>query len=463
MSSDTTGTAGTVPFGSPAAAPQGGARLKNNYFDGLAVTGRHKVVFFLIMAAYFLEQLDNWNFGFIAPALMKSWNLSMTHIGQINFFYFICMTAGGVVGGVISDFIGRRKTFLLAILIFSLSSLANGWTDNFGLFVFFRGMTGFGVFCLMVCSQAYIAEMAPAESRGKWQGLVASVGFCAVPVIGLLCRMVIPLSPEAWRYIFYFGGIGVLLFPVAHKYLLESPRWLVSRKRVDEAESVVRQITKRDIDLSEAASTCVPRDKVWEVVTGMFQRKYIVRTLVLIVMFVLSTPATFTVTVWTGTLLHSKGFDIKDSLMATTIIQIGVPVGCYLASAISDLGGRKIPLIVTSVLCGLSGIVFGNVDGYWPLVSAGFITTVLVMATAFIGFSYCAESYPTRMRNTATGLHNGLARLSVAIAQPLIPIVYASYSFNGVFNTFAMLMILPVFVIAIWGMRTGGKSLESIE
>ncbi|OIN99871.1 MAG: MFS transporter [Desulfovibrionaceae bacterium CG1_02_65_16] len=439
-----------------------GGRFKNNYFDGLAVTGIHKVVFFLIMLAYFFEQLDNWNFGYIAPALMKSWNLSMPQIGHINFFYFICMTAGGIVGGIVSDFIGRRKTFLIAITIFSLSSMANGWTDNFTIFVIARGMTGFGVFCLMVCSQAYIAEMAPAETRGKWQGLVASVGFCAVPVIGILCRVIIPLSDEAWRYIFYFGGIGLLALPVAYKFLLESPRWLVSRKRLAEAESVVKHITGQDIDLSEAAKVCVPRDKVWDVMTGMFQRQYIGRTLVLMALFVFTTPACFTVTVWTGTLLHAKGFSITDSLMATTIIQVGVPVGCYIASLVSDMGGRKIPIIIISVLCGAIGFIFGHLDGYWPLIIAGFLMTAGVMGSGFMGFSYCAESYPTRMRNTATGLHNGLARLSVAVAQPLIPMIFATYSFTGVFNAFGVMMILPMIVIAVWGMRTGGKSLESI-
>jgi len=439
-----------------------GGRIKNNYFDGLAVTRIHKVVFFLIMLAYFFEQLDNWNFGFIAPALMKSWNLSMPQIGHVNFFYFVCMTVGGIVGGIVSDFIGRRKTFLIAITIFSVSSMANGWTDNFTIFVIARGMTGFGVFCLMVCSQAYIAEMAPAESRGKWQGLVASVGFCAVPIIGAMCRLIIPMSDEAWRYIFYFGGIGILALPLAYMFLLESPRWLVSRKRLAEAESVMKHITGKDIDLSEAATNCVPRDKVWDVITGMFQRQYIGRTLVLITMFVFTTPACFTVTVWTGTLLHAKGFSIADSLMATTIIQIGVPVGCYIASLVSDKGGRKIPIVVISVLCGVIGFVFGRLDGYWPIICAGFATTALVMASGFMGFSYCAESYPTRMRNTATGLHNGLARLSVAAVQPIIPMIFAAYSFSGVFNAFGLMMILPMVVIATWGMRTGGKSLESI-
>ena len=71
---------------------QDSPRISNNYFDGLPVTGRHKAVFFIIMIAYFCEQMDNWNFGFIAPALMHNWGLTMKDLGTV----FTAVTAGGV-------------------------------------------------------------------------------------------------------------------------------------------------------------------------------------------------------------------------------------------------------------------------------------------------------------------------------------------------------------------------------
>ncbi|MDR0477169.1 MAG: MFS transporter, partial [Desulfobulbaceae bacterium] len=157
-------------------------RFTNNYFDGLPVRGAHRLLFLLIMAAYFFEQFDNWNFGFIAPSLVHSWSLKPTDIATILFWYFIGMTSGGFLGGVISDFIGRRKTFLISIVIFSASSIITGYTNDFVVFTLFRALTGFGVFCMMVTSQAYIAEMAPCETRGMWQGRIAAIGFCAVPV-----------------------------------------------------------------------------------------------------------------------------------------------------------------------------------------------------------------------------------------------------------------------------------------
>ena len=385
-------------------------KIPNNYFDGMPVTGFHKIVFFIIMMAYFCEQMDNWNFGFIAPALMHTWGLQMSDIGVVTLWYFIGMTAGGFFGGVISDFIGRRKTFLISIATFSFFSVLNGFTDNFHVFVIARSMTGFGVFCLMVCSQAYIAEMAPAESRGKWQNLVAAVGFSAVPVIGVMCRAIIPLAEEAWRFIFYFGGVGLIAFFVGLRYLKESPRWLVARGRLEEAEQVVFEITGKHVDLSEAAKNVQTKVPVMEVLTGMFRRQYIKRTLVLLAIVVFTNPATFTVTNWTATLLKAHGFSLEDSLMATTIISVGVPAGLFFSSFVTDLGGRKIPIMCMLIILAVLGPIFGNMTGYWPVVLTGVVLTAVVMAMGFTVFSYTAESYPTRMRNTAPGFHSSTSR-----------------------------------------------------
>lgn len=438
-------------------------KISNNYFDGLAVTGVHKFLFFIIMGAYFFEQLDNWNFGFIAPAMAQSWHLQMTDIATIVFWYFVAMTSGGFLGGVISDFIGRRKTFLGAILVFSIASVVTGFTDNFVVFTIFRALTGFGVFCLMVTSQAYIAEMAPAESRGKWQGRVAAVGFCAVPVVAFMCRMIIPMGPQAWRIILYIGGVGIVGFFVGLKYLKESPRWLVSHGRIAEAEGIMEFLTHRKIDLAEAAKKVETRIKVSEVLVGMFTRQYITRTLLLMVLFMTITPAGFLLTTWTTQLLNMKGFSVTESLTATTIISIGVPAGCFLASLVSDLGGRKIPLMALGVLCGLGGFTFAFMDSFIGLTAAGFILSLFNLAINFVLFSYTAESYPTKMRNTATGFHNGVARLSVSASQPLIPMIFSAFGFVGVFSAVGIFYLLPVVPLLIWGMRTGGKSLEDIR
>ncbi len=445
------------------AASAANQRVKNNYFDGLPVCREHRLVFFLIMLAYLFEQMDNWNFGFIAPELVSTGRLTVEQVGYINSCYFVAMTIGGLVGGVISDFIGRRKTFLAAIAVFSAASVLNGLVDNFHLFLLLRSLTGFGVFCLMVTSQTYIAEMAPAESRGKWQGLVAAVGFSAVPVVGALCRMIIPTSPDAWRYIFYFGGLGLIGFVLGLRHLKESPRWLVSKQRLEEAEAMIKSITGRDIDLSDAAKNASPRENFFHVLGGMFRPPYLKRTLLLIFTFMLTVPAQFVFTNFAPTLFQkAKGFTIEDTLTVSTIVSIGVPVGCYLSSLVSDLGGRKKPLALLYFGCAVLAFIFGQLDGLAAIAGFGFFLSVMTMSSSFTLFSYTAESYPTRMRNTATGFHNGVGRFSVSAMMAMVPALNAAYGFSGVFTITSIMLLVPVLPILIWGMSTGGKCLEDI-
>lgn len=480
--------------GSAAAA----TKKPNNYFDGLAVTGMHKAVFFILMLAYFFEQMDNWNFGFIAPAVFASWGLdkaaSNQAMGTIMFWYFIGMTSGGFLGGIISDIIGRRKTFLIAIIMFSLCSVINGLPiAHFGVFVASRALTGFGVFCLMVCSQAYIAEMAPAESRGKWQGLVAAVGFMAVPVIAFLCRIIVPLSPEAWRWIFYIGGTGMIGFFLAVKYLPESPRWLVAQGRLAEAEAVVQRITHQSIDLSAMAKNVPAPTNAGRNMLDMLSPAYIKRTFVLFMVFVTTVPAGFMFTSWTGKLLATipqldpvtktpmldaagkalMVYDQATMLTIMTIISCGVPAGCYLASLIADKGGRKIPIMCCFALSALCSYLFGVLAEHVYFVAlCGFMLSVFNMAGSFMVFSYTAESYPTRMRNTAAGTHNAIARLSVSGSNLVIPTILATfggvvngmnYDIPALFNTAAVLFAAPILIIAFLGERTGGRSLEDIK
>lgn len=435
-------------------------RIKNNYFDGLEVKGTYRLLFFIIMFAYFFEQMDNWNFAFIAPALMADWGISMREIGQINFAYFVAMTLGGLTGGVVSDLIGRRKTFLASILIFSLASVANGFATNVLIFTITRAITGFGVFCLMVCSQVYIAEMTPSASRGKWQSLTASVGFIAAPFIGFFCRLIIPLSPSAWRYIFIIGGLGILGFLVGFKYLKESPRWLVAQGKVDEAEQVIEELTTIKVDLSEVASKKEPKIKIIEAIVGLFSSRYIKRTCVILLFVILTVPPGFVITNWTTTLLNLRGLSVETALTASTLLMFGVPAGCYFSPLIADKGGRKIPMAAMAVTVAVLSVIFGKIEGFGPIVVIGFLMIGANMALNFITFSYIAENYPTGMRNTSTGIHNAAGRLATSAFQLFVPIIFVQYHFSGVYNMVAIMVCLPIAILLLWGKRTGGKSLE---
>ncbi|SHK39225.1 MFS transporter [Desulforamulus aeronauticus] len=452
-----------IPLTNSSVDVNSGAAIKNNYFDGLPVSRGHFGLFLIIVLAYFFEQLDNNNFSFVAPALIKSWGITMEDIAHITSLYFVGMTLGGLLGGVISDFIGRRKTFLASIVIFSVASIANGFASNLTIFAISRAITGFGIFCMMVVSIAYISEMSPGESRGKWQNITAGFGFLAMPVIGVIARMVVPMHDEAWRYIFWMGGLGLIGFLFGLKYLKESPRWLVTKGRVAEAEQIMFELTGRRVDLSEAAKKVQPRENVKEVLIGMFSRNYIKRTIVLLISFFGSCIPGFMFMAWTPTLLQQKGFTLEQSLFASSLIILGAPIGCILSSFVSDKGGRKIPIGVMALCFAALAMVFANLgNNLTLLILVGMGMNAFNLASSFTLFSYVAESYPTKMRNTATGFHNAMGRLSVAGSQLMVPVIYAKFGFAGVFTTIATCLIILGLTVLIFGERTGGKSLEEI-
>ncbi|MEL1134046.1 MFS transporter [Desulfitobacterium sp. THU1] len=444
----------------------GGPKVKklNNYFDGLPVSRQHLFLFIIIVLSYFFEQMDNNNFSFIAPALIKGGFFQQHQLATITSTYFLGMTLGGLLGGFVSDAIGRRKTFLLAMLIFSSMSILNGITSNFTVFVFARAATGFGIFMMMVTSIAYIAEMAPGESRGKWQSLTAAGGFMAMPAIGFISRAIIPTGPEAWRIIFYLGGLGFISFVLGFKYLKESPRWLVSKGRIAEAEKVVEELSGVAVDLSEAAKHTPPKVSFVEQFSGMFKGKYLKRTLILLGFGIPINIASFATSVWTPTLLTMKGFTLEQSLTIGTAFMLGGPVGLFLSSPFSDKGGRKIPIAIGVLAGAITTVIFASLGNtYMVVMVVAFMLNALGMGTGFIAMAYVPEHYPTKMRNTAVGIVNACQRLGVSASQLFIPLIMAGYGFKGLYLGIAGLMTFAGLFILALGARTGGKPLEEID
>ena len=439
------------------------SRVINNYFDGLQVTSRHKSIYFVIMFAYFFEQFDNWNFGYVVPSIMQAMHLDMSAIGTITFWYFIGMMTGSIIGCILADMLGRKNAFQLGVLIFSGSSVVCGFADNIHLLTVARAMTGFGVMCVNMSAIPYLTEISPAEARGKWQNLTAAVGMIGVPVVGVLCRIVLPLSTDAWRWVFYAGGAGVLLFFGAHRVLLESPRWLMARDRRAEAESVVREISGVDVELSQVKlEKGGVKPPLSEMLLGLFSREYIRTSLVVILPFLILGPATYIFQNWTTTLFKSQGFSLEDSLTITLFMQLGIPVGLFAFSYLSELGGRKLPIVISLFFMGFSGLAITFCTTLWEFCFVGFLIMGCIQGVVYTYLAYTSESFPTKIRNTGLAVLQAGCRITTSLSQLVIPGLYAAFGFSGIFNTFFLLCIIPAVFIALFAKRTAGRPLEEI-
>lgn len=439
------------------------------YMDEAPMNKSHYKFLVLLALGYTFEQIDVFSFSFVAPALTKYWGVSMEWVGLVNSCTFIGMLLGCWLGGWFADRIGRKKTFLGSILLFSICSLVNGWAPNKEVFLVARTLTGIGMMGMVVVAMVYIAELLPAASRGKWQAISLATALLSIPAIGQLASWVIPHNPEGWRWILYIGGLGFIVLAFGSNWLKESPRWLITKGRYKEAEEVI-QFYRPDVkvDLNAEASGQIKLEKAkettntLEVLKLLFSKEYRKKTWVLINLVCCNTVGYFMFFAWMPTLLNEYGFSLEDSLWMVALVSFGSPIGNYLAAFFTDKGGRKVPIVIYGVLIGIMTVIFGTIKIPMLIVGIGFVIRILMDGVFVLMWSYLAEAYPTHFRSSGTGIIFSTGRILNVGAMAMVPIIYKQFGYSVLFTVIGALYLLVAFVTGMWGERTAGRSLEEI-
>eukprot|EP00742_Colponemidia_sp_Colp-10_P011562 GILJ01012860.1.p1 GENE.GILJ01012860.1~~GILJ01012860.1.p1 ORF type:complete len:565 (+),score=63.27 GILJ01012860.1:78-1772(+) len=173
-------------------------------------------------------------------------NLSEVQIGFSGSAYLTGAVIGAIVFGYLADRFGRKKLFLLTLIIYVISVTLTTLSWNFPSFLIFRFMTGLGVGGEYTAIFAAIDEMIPAPVRGFVDLMIDGswwIGSCAAAVLSLYF-----LNPEfvsvdsGWRFLFAIGALAALPAIFSRNFIPESPRWLLTHGYIHEAEETVRNI-----------------------------------------------------------------------------------------------------------------------------------------------------------------------------------------------------------------------------
>ena len=438
----------------------------NNYFDGIPIHRSQIVILFIVVLAYFFDQMDNMVLGYVAPSVMKTFGITMQEFAPAQSLYFIGMMFGGIVAGLVSDKIGRRKAFMCGCSLFTIATILTGFTNDIKTFTLFRVLTGFGVLGTGSICITYLSEVLSACDRSKWSGICVGLGHIAVPVIGFVATWVIPMSPEAWRFMFYQGVLGFLPLTLGFLFMKESPRWLIAQGRQAEAEAVVEAYCGEKIDLTEVAEKARAEQSSKTSVTQKFSMmfgdpKYRWRSLILFLIAAGQNIPSFVFLGWNTTLLQANGVDQAASLTISTIGAVGIPLGIIASGYVGALGGRKISIGVQILLVGALLISYMTLPyNFYLMATLYFAFQFISMCCAMCLNLYMAESFPTLIRNTGFGVINASGRCAVAAAQWLVPYLYAASGSSGVGLFISGVCLVGGLVTLIFGWRTGTASLE---
>ena len=426
--------------------------------DRLPVTAFHRRMMWVLGFVFFFDMADINTLSFASPAIMKFWNIPVSTIALFSSATFAGMFVGSLLGGIVSDRMGRKKALLLTTLFYGAFSLLNAFAVNPLTLFTVRLLTGIGISAMTVVGIAYISEIYPAKVRGSFQGWIMTIGLVGVPSTAYVARAVVPMADWGWRLIFVWGALG-LLFPLFSGTLEESPRWFENRGRLDDADEVLARIEARVQRESGA-----PLPPVQEIAprladqygkfSDLFNRAYLPNTTVLVFIWICLTMGFFGFTTWVPTLLVAHGFSLVHSLAWSSTMSLAAIPGAMLAGLFSDRWDRRWAITVIALLIAICGAFYGLTFRVSYIVIFGFLVEMFLHTSMPYTYAYTAEAFPSAIRNRGTGLAYGAGRLANVVGPIIIAYIYGHYGYKSVFAYIVAAWVLVALAVGLFGHRS---------
>ncbi|HUA01853.1 MAG TPA: MFS transporter [Candidatus Aquilonibacter sp.] len=427
------------------------------------------------------EFYDLFLMTYIGPGLVRSGLFSAastSFFGLHGLAGFVSATFAGLFLGTLAfgfaaDRFGRRAIFTYSLLWYSAASIVMAFQATTAGILAWRLIAGIGIGVELVTIDTYIAELMPKDIRGRAFAINQVVQFCAIPFVAFVCWLLVPRTPfglDGWRWVVLLGSVGAIFVWFIRRGIPESPRWLLARGRIPEAERAVAMIEARVAAESRAvlppAANHAAPDEPSSPRAGfaqIFRPPYLRRTLMLMVFHVAQTVGYYGFASWVPTLLIAAGIRTTASLQYSFIIAVSAPLGPLVIHRIADRLERKWQILWSSASIAAFGLLFAAQKHAAWLILLGVLLTCANnwMSVAF--HAYQAELFPTPVRAQAIGFVYSWSRFSAIFTSLMIGFFLVRFGVGGVFAFIAASMLVVILSIGVFGPRTRGLALESIS
>ncbi|MEO7124820.1 MAG: MFS transporter [Nakamurella sp.] len=429
--------------------------------DKLPFTRKHLRMLTGSGVGWALDAMDVGLISFIIAALTAQWGITKGEAGWIASVGFIGMAIGASVGGLVADRLGRRHVFALTLLIYGVATGASALVGGIGLLLVFRFFTGLGLGAELPVASTYVSEFAPSRVRGRMIVILEAfwaLGWTASALIGYF---VIPASSAGWRWAFAIGAVPAIYAIVIRLHLPESPRWLATRGRLDEADRIVTEFeaaaglaplpaeaaTKPD---TASATTAVVGRSTASRLAALWSPEFRTRTASLWVVWVCVNFAYYGAFIWIPSILYSNGFDLVKSFGFTLIITLAQLPGYAVSAWLIEVWGRRMTLSVFLAGSAASAFAFGNVTSAGLIIAFGMSLSFFNLGAWGALYAVTPEIYPTSLRGTGAGWAAAIGRVAAIIAPLTVPVLLAA---GGSALTFAVFgVFFAIAMLAAWGL-----------
>ena len=418
-----------------------------------------RIVFLAVVAA-----IGGILFGYDTAVISGTTEVVKTQFGLSTGgegWYVGCALIGSIIGvlvaGMLSDFLGRKKTMIISALLFSISAIGCALCADFSQLVIFRIIGGLGIGIVSIVSPIYISEVSPAEVRGTMVSLYQlfiTIGFLLAYLMNFLILRGANLdatdhglgaamfNQEYWRGMLGCEAIPDLLFLLLIFFIPESPRWLAVRGERQDKKEEWKYLREPGILRAVLIGSAIA-------ILGQFM-------------------GVNAVLYYGPKIFSDAGFE--DPLFSTVLVGVVNMVTTVIALLIIDKVGRKQlvwwgvgGMIVCLLMIGLYFLPFTNLPTGFMLtffLLYVFCTAISISAVVFVLLS---EMYPNRVRGLAMSIAGFALWIGTYLIGQLTPWMLENLTPAGTFFLFAFMCVPYLIIMYKCVPDTTGKTLEEIE
>ncbi|MDR0208916.1 MAG: MFS transporter [Pseudomonas putida] len=396
--------------------------------------------------------LDGYVLSIIGVAMLQITNtlhLSAFWEGLIAASALIGVFLGGFLGGWFTDKYGRKVLYLVDLIAIIGFSVAQFWVESALALFIWRLLIGIAVGADYPIATSLLAEFLPRKQRGPLLAAMVLMWFAGAAVAYLVGEILLRAGGEdGWRWVLASALVPGALFLIARSGTPESPRWLLSKGRVAEADAVIKKVYGPDYSIADLPE---PANQNPVSVWSLFHSGYGKRMAFITLFWTCAIVPLFAIYAFAPKVLQALKLTGDWAAYGSIAITFLFTLGCLVATKLINRLGRRKMLIHSFLWSGLSLVLLGLFPDASP-------TTVLVLFGAYavliggaqvLEYVYPNELFPTEIRASAVGLATSLSRVGAAVGTYLVPISLASL---GVANTMFAAALVSLFgaLISWW-------------
>lgn len=438
----------------------------NTLIDEAKFTPFHWGVLFWCLIIIIFDGYDLVIYGVALPLLMQEWALTNVQAGLLASTALFGMMFGAMSFGTLSDKIGRKKTIMICVALFSGFTFLGAFASNPTEFGILRFLAGLGIGGVMPNVVALMTEYAPKRIRSTLVAVMFSGYAIGGMTSALLGAWLVPQF--GWKIMFYIGVIPLVLLPVIWKFLPESLLYLSAKKQVEQSHTIIQKISpelKINQDTQFVVNEVLKGDEA--PLKALFQKGRSFSTFMFWIAFFMCLLMVYALGSWLPKLMIQAGYSLGASMIFLFALNIGGMIGAIGGGALADRFHIK-KVLTIMFICGATALILlGFNSPQFVLYSLIAVAGAATIGSQILLYTFVAQYYPTTVRSTGMGWASGIGRIG-AIVGPVLTGALLNLELPHQMNFLAIaipgvIAALAVFLVNLKASVDGETAKESNE